>query len=454
MNRRMGWVVLAAAWAGIAVGGELWVANYSGNRQNVEVFSSADAGNAYPLRTLSGPGARMDWPWGVALDGQRLYVANYTLKESNHVAIYRLGASGSNVVPERTISCPQAKLARAIAVDTQGIVVCSAAYGIATFASDASGDALPRYRIYGIEHGLDSLGGMAADAAYIYAGTATEPAAIHVFRRTDNGTVAPLRTLRCTACSLRNVGAMAADARHLYVLNDPGTTTNLAILVFDKTAAGDVRPLRRIAGNRTGLSDCRGIAVDDQYIYVTCHDRTCIRAFPIEADGNVPPHHVISPEYPNPSLFALYGIAVAPETLCGPVPPAPGVSIAADGIRGAITAAYPAPVSVAVSATAGQHAGVPVDWFVVAVPDGGAQWYALAADGNWTGFPANDLAACRPALQAPLGDIQPPVPVLRGAVLMPGGYAFFAVADYPADGALNLIPGCYLSDAVRVQIMP
>ncbi len=451
MKRWLGLVAGLACVVPAVLGGELFVANDAGNRWDIEVYRSGDSGNMYPVRVIASARPLMDWPWAVAVDSQRLYVANYTSGRSNLVSIFNRAASGTNSVPERTISCELGMLCKALAVDAESIIVGTALDGVLTFPIAASGMTNPLYRIYGGEHGLENLGGMAADADSIYVGISEAPGAIHVFRRSDNGAVAPQRTLRCSAYNLRNVGALAVDARRLYVLSDPGTTTNRCIMVFDKSASGDILPLRRIQGANTGLSDPMGIAVDDRYIYVTSRDRNRILAFPIAADGNVPPHHIISSEYPNPHLFAPHGLAVdagapSPDPRVGP-------SIAADGIRGAVTVAYPAPISISVSAQAGPYAGVPVDWFAVAVPDAGSEWYYLDASGSWMAFPAADLAACAPALQWYLEDIIDPRVVLNAYTLAPGGYTFYFIVDSPPDGALNLTPGQYLSDTVRIEVL-
>lgn len=431
--------------------GEIFVVNDSGNRRDVEVFRTSDSGDVYPQRVISGAGALLDWPWGVAVDAHRIYVANYTLASSNLVTIYNLNDNGSNVTPVSAISTEIGNLGRAIYVDETNIIVGTATAGILTFPIDANGNTLPTYRIYGQENGLEDLGGMVADAEYIYAGINSETGAVHVFRRTDHGIVAPQRTLRCTALSMRHIGALAADAQYLYVLNDPGTTTNQGIMVFAKDAEGDTLPLRCIKGQNTGLSHSMGIAVDADYIYVTSRDRNCVRAYPINAGGNVPAHHVISPEYPNPHLYSTYGLAVSSgssgrDARVGP-------AITADGIRGAVTLNYPDTAAIAVSVNPGQYAGIPVDWFVAAVPDAGDTWFYLNAAGVWTAFPANNPAACRPARQAGIADVNPPLVILNNYPLAPGAYAFYFVMDYPMDGVLNLIPGQYLMETVRVEVL-
>lgn len=437
--------------APFADGGELFIANYSGNRWDVEVFRTTESGNAYPQRTISGAGTLMDWPWGVAVDAQKIYVANYTLKSTNLVTIYNLADNGTNVPPTSTISTEPGGLGKAIMVDGTSIIVGTATSGILTFPIDASGMTVPTYRIYGQEIGMDNLGGMTADADFIYAGISSNPGVIHVFRRTDDGIVAPQRSISCSAWSLRYIGAMAVDAHYLYVLNDPGTTTNQCIMVFDKNSSGDALPLRRIMGSNTGLSDSMGIAVDSSYIYVTSRDRNCVRAYPIQADGNTPAHHVISPEYPNPYLYATYGIAVNSAS-SGPVAPV-GPAILADGVRGAVTLGYPDPVAIAVAVNAGQYAGIPVDWFVAAVPAAGAEWFYLNSAGAWPAFSANNLAACRPAFQGGIAEIGQPQVILSDYSLAPGAYFFYFVMDYPMDGVLNLIPGQYLADSTRVEVL-
>ncbi len=442
---------LLARLPATASANELFVANYSGNRWDIEVFQASDSGNAYPTRRIAGPDSLMDWPWAVAVDDRSIYVGNYTPNNYNQITIFNLSDDSSNIAPARVISCNLATLGKAIAVDTNGIILGTATAGIFTFATNASGESLPQYRIYGLEYGLDDLGGMAADDRFIYAGISKTEGVIHVFNRTDDGMVAPARSIRCPQYNLRYVGAMAVDDQYLYVLNDPYTTTNRCVLIFDKAADGDVMPLRQIKGAKTKISDPMGIAVDGRYIYLTSLDRNSVQAFAIDADGDTAPHHTITAEYPNPYLFATYGIAVGSN----PTPPSweNGPAITADGVRGAVAVNYPAPVSIALSLNAGPYVGVPADWWLIAIPAAGGEWYYLNAAGQIIPFPAGtqNLPLCRPALQSPLADIDPPLAIFPALTLPRGTYYIYFAVD-GQDGRLAYPEGPILSDTIEVSV--
>ena len=131
----------------------------------------------------------------------------------------------------------------------------------------------------------------------------------------------------------------------------------------------------------------------------------------------------------------------------------PAPVIRANGGHGDVTVSANVPVTITVTATAGQYTGTPVDWFAIAVPQAGAEWYYLAANMQWTVFPANSLAVCRPAYGGPLMNIYNPARVLDGlSFAFPGTYDFYFILDYPMNGVLDLLPGYYISDRARLHV--
>jgi hypothetical protein len=68
--------------------------------------------------------------------------------------------------------------------------------------------------------------------------------------------VAPARTI--TSADLDRPCGIALDGDFKVFVAEPGRAS---ILVFDALASGNVSPLRRIQGPRTGLSDPTGVAV-------------------------------------------------------------------------------------------------------------------------------------------------------------------------------------------------
>ena len=87
---------------------------------------------------------------------------------------------------------------------------------------------------------------------------------ILVFPITGNGDVAPIRTLRGGTAGWTASGGSAVDPKHnLYVAagnptggpprRGPGNRVT-SLLIFDRLANGDVKPLRVIRGPKTGLN--------------------------------------------------------------------------------------------------------------------------------------------------------------------------------------------------------
>ncbi len=126
-----------------------------------------------------------------------------------------------------------------------------------------------------------------------------------------------------------------------------------------------------------------------------------------------------------------------------------GPSIFANGAAGELVLNPAEPVAVAVALRAGQYENLAADWWVLALPEGGSEWYCRTASGDWSGFPAGDLGACRPAYQGPLATIAAPTTVLSSARLAAGGYRFYFLVDRE-DGVLNYPDALY--DAVRVEV--
>jgi len=128
-----------------------------------------------------------------------------------------------------------------------------------------------------------------------------------------------------------------------------------------------------------------------------------------------------------------------------------GPAIRANGRRGIVQVAYPDPVAVTVALKAGQYAGVPADWWALAVPSYGNEWYCLQPAMQWNAFPAGSLAECRWAVQADLQDVAGPVAILPAMTLPVGTYYFYFAVDQ-MDGVLNYPAGPLLYDMVQVEV--
>jgi Big-like domain-containing protein len=116
---------------------------------------------------------------------------------------------------------------------------------------------------------------------------------ISFFNCTDNGDVAPFRTLSGDSTTFNGPRGVALDFTNseLLVANTRGSS----ILVFALDASGDTPPLRTISGSATLLSDASGIVVDpvnDEIFVFTPSEG--ISVFSRTANGDTPPLRRIS----------------------------------------------------------------------------------------------------------------------------------------------------------------
>jgi hypothetical protein len=139
--------------------------------------------------------------------------------------------------------------------------------------------------------------------------------AIFVYDRQASGPAAPRRTIRGPATGLLNgcnsADALALDLVHNEIFvccgNDP---TNFGagdgILVFSRTANGNISPLRRLLGPATGINGLpfRNIAVDpvNNELYVSDFSGT-VRVFHRTASGNALPVRQFRGFIPGTNIF-------------------------------------------------------------------------------------------------------------------------------------------------------
>jgi hypothetical protein len=121
---------------------------------------------------------------------------------------------------------------------------------------------------------------------------------ICVFAPTDNGNVAPTRTIGGANTMIETMGGLATDSvGNFYISNttsnSDGTYTG-SVLEFAPTAIGNVAPIRTISGSSTQLGKLGGIKVDSTgNIFVVSTDSTgenpTVLEFSELATGNATP---------------------------------------------------------------------------------------------------------------------------------------------------------------------
>ena len=191
--------------------------------------------------------------------------------------------------------------------------------GILTFAGNADGEAPPLRYIQGPSTRLFRPSRLAVDPVNdeIYV---PEDEELLVYPRTAQGDVAPKRILVPDGW---DVGAIAVDpVRNLLVMatarHADGPT---AILFFDRTASGLVKPKRVISGPKTGLLSTRNLRINSEKGWVAVVEvgsresafdssGAFVGIWNLTDDGDVPPRIRIGG--PNGPLKQPRGVALDP----------------------------------------------------------------------------------------------------------------------------------------------
>jgi Lactonase, 7-bladed beta-propeller len=271
---------LAALGAGYqfpvaAAADEIYVSNYTAN--TITVYVRTANGDVWPIRTIQ---TGLDHPHTLGMDllHQELFVPNNLMDvQQPAVNVYDLDASyPGNDSPKRTITGALTGLNRpsGLAVDSvnQELYVANDVVGgssITVYPLGANGNVAPVRTLQGALTGIEGPIGMAVDpvhdelivASYRVAGDGT----ISVFPRTADGNVLPLRTIQGTLTGFNRPQGLALDLVHdeIVVANSYFSTSSPGnVLVFARSASGNVAPLRQISGPDTALCNPIGLVLD------------------------------------------------------------------------------------------------------------------------------------------------------------------------------------------------
>jgi DNA-binding beta-propeller fold protein YncE len=232
--------------------GEVYVANAAGD--SINVFSATAQGDVAPIRQIKGPKTLLRNPNGVSVDtvNGEIWVANF----GNHTATaYRLDANG-DVAPIRVIrsaplDAPTTLISNPymIAFDARRDEVlvpnCVAQPRIAAYASTADKNAVPSRIIEGQNTRLNrTVHAIAYDEQHDEIVVQSNIGqALLTFRGAANGNEAPIRIIQGPKTLLRDPQSIFIDPvnNEIYALN---MGTDDTLLVFDRTAQGDVAPKR------------------------------------------------------------------------------------------------------------------------------------------------------------------------------------------------------------------
>ena len=219
--------------------------------------------------------------WGVSISRERNEIA-VSVEAPREIVIYRKGAQG-NQQPLRTIRGPRTGLGdpHGVFLDGDNNEILVANHGNQGGRRPAPGDEPARQR-----------GARVAEHQPIVGGRFDDPS-ITVYSADAKGDVAPIRRIQGPKTGLN--WPMAIDvnlARHEIAVANNGDSS---IRVFRRTDAGDVAPIRVIKGPLTGIKGPMGVAFDrrnDELWVANYGDHTAL-VFSTTASGNVTPRRIL-----------------------------------------------------------------------------------------------------------------------------------------------------------------
>ena len=263
-----------------------------------------------PKRVIKGEETHIQFNNGIYVDPANGDIYSVESDTGDKMVVFSHD-SGGNAAPIRILNTPHR--AYSIAVDEargELYITIENPAEIVVYRKEAEGDEAPLRRIVGLRTRLEAPHGIAVDeenqllyvnhwgqaADFKNPGTGrfNDPG-INVYPLGASGDVPPVRVIEGDRTQLNWPGNMALgpDNGDLYVANDVGHS----VLVFSGMAyqRGNVSPARVIAGDRTGLINPTGVAVDtvNQELWVSNLGNASAVAFPLKANGNVAPLRVV-----------------------------------------------------------------------------------------------------------------------------------------------------------------
>ena len=219
--------------------------------------------------------------WGISISDERNEFA-VTVESSRQIVIYRKGAEGHEQ-PIRTIRGPKTGLGdpHGVFLDGQNNEVIVANHGNQGGREPTPGDAPPRQR-----------GTRAAQPPPFVGGRFDDPS-ITVHKADAHGDVAPIRRIQGAKTGLNWPMAIDVDrTRNEIAVANNGDSS---IRIFRRGDTGDVAPVRIIKGPATRITGPMGVAYDlkNNEIWVANYGDHTALVFAITAAGNVAPKRIL-----------------------------------------------------------------------------------------------------------------------------------------------------------------
>jgi hypothetical protein len=186
-------------------------------------------------------------------------------------------------------------------VNNEVAVVNRAGASVRVFARTATGNVAPLRSLIGQATVLSNPTDLAFDAVHNELVVANNGGSLTVYARTANGNTAPLRSISGVATGFNNgpIGVAVDLVNNEVAVTNPsyGPSFLPSLLVYPRSASGNVAPLRAIVGAATGMVfNPNGVAVDavnNELVMVNGGNST-IRVYSRTADGNAAPLRTIA----------------------------------------------------------------------------------------------------------------------------------------------------------------
>lgn len=295
-----------------------------------------DAAFSVPKRVISGEDTNIEFQSGVYVDQQTgdIYAANNDTRDT--LVVFRHGAEG-NVKPIRQVETPHGTFG--VVIDEQHEELFMTEQhdsALVVYRKGATEEESPIRFLQGDKTGLQDPHGIAFDAKddllfvanygsthdvaltdtpktgvnqsdnragkknwplgreFAVPGSGTiNPPSITVYRRTQSGNSAPVRTIRGERTRLNWPTGLAFDpqARELFVANDAAHE----ILVFDADAQGNAAPKRVLGGPATKLANPTGVFADtkNRELWVANFGGHSATVYDLSAGGDTAPKRTI-----------------------------------------------------------------------------------------------------------------------------------------------------------------
>jgi DNA-binding beta-propeller fold protein YncE len=220
--------------------------------------------------------------WGLSINPVRKEIA-VSVEGPREIVVYAQGASGSDA-PLRMIRGPRTGLGdpHGVVFDGKNNEIIVANHGNQNGRETMPGSVAPARR----------GGGGGAERGPLVGGRFDEPS-ITVYPGEATGDVAPVRRMQGPKTGLNWPMAISLDAGHDEVA--VANSGDSSIRIFSRTAAGDAAPVRILKGPRTGIHGPMGVTFDvtnDELWVANYGDHTAL-VFARGAAGDVAPKRII-----------------------------------------------------------------------------------------------------------------------------------------------------------------